>query len=160
MGFFGVVRTVIACFLLLIAAFFTVPLIWRTIDDADMFVLLGLPPGVIGVAMLRSVRRERKRLAQEDADAREVALLRLADAEGGTLTATQVASRLSWQMGSALDALRAVEDAGPVQSTMTDEGVLVFEFREIIHDPARKPASLPPEPAAASSVTEAAEPAG
>lgn len=157
-GFFRIVRTVVACFLLLIFAFFMITAAGQR-SDAPIFVLLALPPGIIAAAMLRSVVRERKRVAQQDADDREVAVLRLAEAEGGTLTATQVASRLGWPMEMALTTLRAVEDAGPVSSTVTGEGVLLFQFPEVIHHPAWRAASpAAPEPVAASS-PERVEPA-
>jgi hypothetical protein len=143
---FRLVRMVVACILLLAFAALMIPTFAMSEDWRMPFVFV-LPAGVVGAVMLRGVLRERKRVAQADADAREVAVLRLAQAEGGALTATQVAARLGWPLETALATLRAAEDAGPVISTVSDAGVLVFEFRELTHHPARLRAATD-EPAA------------
>lgn len=160
-GFFTIVRALIACFLLLLFAAAMLTAIQEE-DDRAIFFLLSLPVGVTGGLMLRGVLRDRKRAAQADADYRELAVLRLAEAEGGTLTVSQVAARLGWPMEMALAALREVEDAAPVTSTVTSDGVLVFEFLELVHDPTRPPtrpsaSPAPPEPAAASPAAVARE---
>lgn len=147
---FRIVRTVAACILLLVFAA-SMYLAFTQAEDWRLPFVIFLPAGVVGVAMLRGVLRERKRVAQADADAREVAVLRLAQAEGGTLTATQAATRLGCPMETALATLRAVEDGSRIISRVTKDGVLVFEFRELIHDAARRSASLAaPAPAGAS----------
>ncbi len=144
---FRIVRTVIACLLLLLFVAILYPTFTQAEDWRMPFVVF-LPAGVVGAAMLRGVLRERKRVAREEAAAREVALLRLADAEGGILTATQIATRLAWPMKTAVATLRAVEDGGAVTSTVTDDGVLAFEFRELMHH-----AALPgPEPDAHAAI--------
>ena len=156
-AFFRSVRMGVACLLLLIFAAVQYPTFVLAEDWRFPFVIF-LPAGIVGAVMLRGVRRERKRLARQDADSREVAVLRMAVREGGTLTATQVVTRMSWPMEMALETLRAVEDGGRVTSRVTAEGVLVFEFREAMYDAARAAASLAPaEPATADPV--AAEPA-
>ena len=143
---FRIVRTVVACLLLLIFVAVLYPTFQA--EDWRMPFVIFLPAGVVGAAMLRGVLRERKRVAREEAAAREVAVLRLANAEGGILTATQIATRLAWPMETAVATLRAVEDGGAVTSTVTDDGVLVFEFRELMHHPA-----LPrPEPDAHTAI--------
>lgn len=135
-AFFRLVRTVVACLLLLIFVGILYPTFALAEDWRFPFVIF-LPAGVVGSAMLRGVLRERKRLAREDAEAREVAVLRLAVKEGGALTATQVAARLGCPIDTALATLRALEDSGHVKSAVTGNGVLVFEFREVMHDLAR-----------------------
>lgn len=146
---FRLVRMVVACMLLLSFAALMIPTFGMAEDWRMPFVVF-LPAGVVGAAMLRGVLRERRRVAQADADAREVAVLRLAQAEGGALTATQVATRLGWPLETALATLRAAEDAGPVASTVSEKGVLVFEFRELTHHPARlRPATEEPAAVAA-----------
>jgi small-conductance mechanosensitive channel len=144
---FRIVRTVIACLLLLIFVAILYPT-FALAEDWRMPFVVFLPAGVVGAAMLRGVLRERRRVAREEAATREVAVLRLADAERGVLTATQIATRLAWPMETAVATLRAVEDSGVVTSTVTDDGVLVFEFRELIPHPA-----LPrPEPDAHAAI--------
>jgi hypothetical protein len=145
---FRLVRMVVACILLLAFATLMIPT-FATAEDWRMPFVVFLPAGVVGAVMLRGVLRERKRVAQADADSREVAVLRLAQAEGGALTATQVATRLGWPLETALATLRAVEDAGPVVSTVSEKGVLVFEFRELTH-PARLRAATDEPPAIAA----------
>ena len=129
---FRLVRMVVAGILRCSFAVLMVPT-FAMAEDWRMPFVVFLPAGLVGAAMLRGVLRERKRVAQADADAREVAVLRLAQAEGGALTATQVAARLGWPLETALTTLRAVEEAGPVISTVSEKGVLVFEFRELTH---------------------------
>lgn len=146
---FRIVRTVVGCLLLLLFIGLMYPVFTEAQDWRFSFVIV-LPAGVVGAAMLRGVMRERKRVAREDADAREVAVLRLAQAEGGTLTATQVATRLGWPMETALATLRAVEDGSHVFSSFTRDGVLVFEFRELIHDASRR--SVSPAPSEADAL--------
>lgn len=135
-AFFRLVRTVVACLLLLIFAGILYPTFALAEDWRLPFVVF-LPAGVVGAALLQAVLRERKRLAREDAEAREVAVLRLAGVEDGALTATLVAARLGWPLETAVATLRALEDGGAVASAVTRDGVLVFEFREVMHDLAR-----------------------
>ena len=143
-AFFRIVRTIIACLLLLLYAGLLY-VVFNEAEDWRLSFVIVLPAGVVGAAMLRGVLRERKRMAREDVDYREVAVLRLAEAEGGTLTATQVSTRMAWPVEMALATLRAVEDDGPVVSAVTDEGVLVFEFRELMHHSERlRPAADAP----------------
>ncbi len=139
-AFFRIIRILVACALLLLGAVLLMPAI-EDIREWPVAALGTAPAWLIAALMLRGIWRERKREAQADDDYREVTVLRLAAAEGGVLTATRVASRLGWPMEMALATLRAVEEAGPVSSTVTDQGVLVFEFREIIHDPRRSRAA-------------------
>ncbi|HEX5871629.1 MAG TPA: hypothetical protein VFY65_14480, partial [Longimicrobium sp.] len=80
-GFFWIVRALIACFLLLLFAAAMLTAIQEA-DDRAIFFLMGLPVGVTGGLMLRGVLRDRKSAAQTDADYRELAVLRLAEAEG------------------------------------------------------------------------------
>lgn len=150
--FFRIVRTLVACALLLLGAVLLMPVIAK-IGNWPVAALGTAPAWLIAALMLRGILRERKREAQADDDYREVTVLRLAAAEGGVLTATRVASRLGWPMEMALATLRAVEDAGPVNSVMTDQGVLVFEFRELIHDPRRARPQPEAVPAAAEERT-------
>jgi|GEM_PF-4565263 len=68
---------------------------------------------------------------------RQLDVLRLAEAEGGQLTASQAAARLGWPMHAALATLRSLEDGVHVTTVVPEEGVRVFEFPEIIHGSGR-----------------------
>lgn len=57
--------------------------------------------------------------------------------EDGRLTATEVASRLGWTIPQAKAVLDSLEDGLRVWSVPSEEGVMVYEFREVIHDPDR-----------------------
>lgn len=69
-------------------------------------------------------------------------VLRLAAARDGVLTVTDVAAALSWPMPRAEKVLNSLEDGLRVASTVTDEGVIVYEFRELMHAPRVKAAEM------------------
>lgn len=144
-AFFRIVRTITGCILLLIGAVLTLP-VANDVEDWPVAVGLGAPTVLAGVLVLLRVRRDRKRAQQEEGDEREVALLRLAASGDGELTATELAARLGWPMETAVATLRSVEDGVRITSTLTQEGVLLFQFREVMHDPTRVPADPPAEP--------------
>ena len=60
-------------------------------------------------------------------------VLRLAGDRGGRLTVTEVASSLGWPLRRAEKVLNSLEDGLRVASTVTDQGVIVYEFRELMH---------------------------
>lgn len=62
-------------------------------------------------------------------------VLRLAAQRNGVLTVTDVAAALSWPMPRAEKVLNSLEDGLRVASSVTDEGVIVYEFRELMHAP-------------------------
>ena len=62
-------------------------------------------------------------------------VLRLAATRSGVLTVTDVAAALSWPMPRAEKVLNSLEDGLRVASSVTDEGVIVYEFRELMHAP-------------------------
>jgi hypothetical protein len=77
--------------------------------------------------------------ANSDREARRAALvsslqlpvLKLASARGGRLTVTQVAAELGWTLRRAEKVLHSLDDGLRVDSEVTDEGVIVYEFREL-----------------------------
>lgn len=111
-----------------------------------------------GGLIVRGLRRDTKKEERRGQIERQLAVLRLADSGDGSLTATEVATRLGWPIGTALETLRSLDDGVRVTSTVTDEGIILFEFLELIHDPTRRkkpPAAIAaaesnaPRPAAA-----------
>lgn len=59
-------------------------------------------------------------------------VLLLARERGGTLTATDVAAELDLTLNGAERVLLSLDDGFRIRSEVTDEGLLVFEFREIL----------------------------
>jgi hypothetical protein len=60
-------------------------------------------------------------------------ILRLASARGGTLTVTEVAADLNLGLSAAEKILTSMDDGFRVRSEISDEGVLYYEFPEILH---------------------------
>lgn len=110
-----------------------------------LFVLVGLGGGdgrsmwffsaavAFGLAWLimRPVRRDPR-------IQRQLAVLRLAEAEDGQLTVTEIAAKLGWSLEVAKATMMSMEDGVRVTTSFTDEGVMLYEFPELIHDPGRK----------------------
>ncbi len=63
--------------------------------------------------------------------AREHAILDLAEKRGGRLTATEVARALRISVGEADAALTAMADGSRVSAEVSDDGVVVYDFREL-----------------------------
>ena len=64
-------------------------------------------------------------------------IIQLAMEHGGVLTVTDVAADLEVTMAEAEQGLTAMDDGVRVTSTVTEDGVIVYEFKEIIHRQAR-----------------------
>lgn len=60
-------------------------------------------------------------------------ILKLAGKRGGSLTVTEVASDLSLSLPAAEKALVGMDDGFRVRSEITDEGIIVYEFPEVLH---------------------------
>ena len=84
-----------------------------------------------------------RRSAQEEREARRAALiaslqppvLKLAGERRGQLTVTEVAAELGWTLPRAEKVLESLNDGLRVDSRVTDEGVIVYEFRELLGSP-------------------------
>jgi hypothetical protein len=76
-------------------------------------------------------RREERRAAL--LQALQLPVLKLAAERRGRLTVTEVASALGWGLPRAEKVLNSLEDGLRVASEVTDEGVIVYEFRELMH---------------------------
>jgi hypothetical protein len=98
-------------------------------------VLFGLAAGGGGVAVVRKAERDREERRQVLLTALQQPVLRLAGERGGRLTVTQVAAAFSWPIPRAEKVLNSLEDGLRVASDVTDEGVIVYEFRELMHAP-------------------------
>lgn len=98
-------------------------------------LLFGAAAGVGGWIAHRAAVHER--------DARRAALLaelqldvlRLAGERGGRLTVTEVAAALGWTLKRAEKVLASLDDGYRVDSEVTDDGVIVYEFLELLRAP-------------------------
>jgi hypothetical protein len=88
-----------------------------------------------GALMLRSASTAREERRQALLVALQQPVLRLAGQQGGRLTVTQTASLLNWPIRRAEKVLNSLEDGLRVSSDVTNEGVIVYEFRELMHAP-------------------------
>jgi hypothetical protein len=108
--------------------------------DGDWKVPLFSAVVAAGVAtlLLRSAWQDEERAATVARGDRQLAVLRLAESEDGQLTVTEVAAKLGWSIDDADATLRSLDDGVRVTTTVTDEGVMLYDFPELIHDPGRK----------------------
>ncbi len=106
------------------------------IADAEIAAgLMGLAAGGGGYAVVRKAEGDREARRQSLLTALQQPVLRLAGERGGRLTVTQVATAFSWPLPRAEKVLDSLEDGLRVASDVTDEGVIVYEFRELVHAP-------------------------
>jgi hypothetical protein len=108
--------------------------------DGDWKVPLFCAIVAAGVAtlLLRSAWQEEESTAETARGERQLAVVRLAESEDGQLTVTEVAAKLGWSIDDAAATLRSLDDGVRVTTTVTDEGVILYDFPELIHDPGRK----------------------
>lgn len=118
---------------------------------AAMFTVIGLGAGeavpiVIaamaaagGVALQRSANGDRELRRAQLVTSLQLPVLKLAAERGGQLTVTQVAAELGWPLRRAEKILHSLDDGLRVDSEVTDEGVIVYQFREL-----RAPGEEPP----------------
>ncbi len=115
------------------------------VTDFDMGGLMSVILfGGGGALLWRGAEKDRSIARQGVLGQLQLEVLALAR-EDGTLTVTEVASRLRWPMDRAATVLDSLEDGLRICSTPSDAGVIVYEFRELIHDPdhARLPSAPP-----------------
>lgn len=86
----------------------------------------------LGALSVRAGARNMQKAVAEDARARELAVLELAEKEGGVLTATQVAQAFGMTAKEA-DAMltEMVGDGSRISVDVDEEGVLTYVFREL-----------------------------
>jgi hypothetical protein len=109
--------------------------------------LAGLALGALstlgGALLVRAAGRARDERRRQIVGALQRPVLRLAAARGGRLTASTVAAELGWSLARSKKILDSLElsDALRVSSEVTDEGVIVYEFYELLDSPGQR--SLP-----------------
>jgi hypothetical protein len=102
------------------------------VEEPEVIVIAGMAAGAGFFLQTRArALREERRAALLVALQQPV--LRLAGERAGRLTVTEVASSLGWPLRRAEKVLNSLEDGLRVASDVTNEGVIVYEFRELMH---------------------------
>lgn len=104
--------------------------------------LFGLAAAGGGAALQSVARKEREARRAALLSSLQMPVLALAAERRGRLTVTETAAALGWPLPRAEKVLDSLEDGLRVNSEVTDEGVIVYEFRELAHG--RGPQQLPP----------------
>jgi hypothetical protein len=97
-----------------------------------VMVVWGVLAGVGAFLLHRASRRARDQRRQALIARLQQDVLRLAGEKRGRLTVTEVASSLAWPMARAEKVLNSLDDGWRVNSTVTDEGMIVYEFLELL----------------------------
>lgn len=107
-------------------------LITLGIGEAEFILIaLGMVAALGGVGLHRGANLARERRREALLSALQLNVLRLAGERQGRLTVTEVATALAWPMRRAEKVLNSLDDGWRVNSIVTDEGLIVYEFREL-----------------------------
>ncbi|HEX5724115.1 MAG TPA: hypothetical protein VFX98_01545 [Longimicrobiaceae bacterium] len=140
-----------AIFLFILAAIFA--LIGIGEGTGMLLVMAGMTAagGYFAFQGARSAREQRRNALITSL---QLPVLQLAGRRKGVLTVTQVAAELGWTLPRAEKVLNSLDDGLRVSSDVTDEGVIVYYFRELMHPPATPPllAEAPPRDSAQSQL--------
>ena len=104
-------------------------------DGAVEAVVFGTVVGALGTGTLWwgiQARETRRRAIMARLQRR---VLLLATEKGGTLTVTRVAASLNLSLSAAEEVLDGMDDGLRVRSEVTNEGIIVYEFPELLHNP-------------------------
>ena len=104
-------------------------------DAAVEAVVFGTVAGALGTGTLWwgiQARETRRRAIMARLQRR---VLLLATEKGGTLTVTGVAASLNLSLSAAEEVLDRMDDGLRVRSEVTNEGIIVYEFPELLHNP-------------------------
>ncbi len=126
----GLLRRVFGVGLVLLA---TILIVAGIVEGTPEAVLTGSIMGATGTGSfwwgLRALNERRKALMQR----LQQRVLRLARHRGGTLTVTEVAADLSLSLPAAEKVMVSMDDGFRVRSEISKEGVLYYEFPEVLH---------------------------
>jgi hypothetical protein len=123
---------------------FAVMMIIVAVAEAELVAgMFGAAAGAGGWLLQRSANQAREERRAALLAELQMPVLRLAREHDGRLTVTEVATALGWPMRRAERVLESLEDGLRVNSEVTDEGVIVYEFLELRHAPRRLTGSEP-----------------
>jgi hypothetical protein len=105
-----------------------------------------LMAGAGGFLLHRSANEDRERRREALLQSLHLPVLRLAAKRGGRLTVTQVAQDLGWTLPRAEKVLQSMEDGYRVIGDVTPEGVIVYDFPELMQLPPAPPPRIDPTP--------------
>lgn len=129
----------------IILALFSMLMLFVTIEEGEPVAFFMAAMAGTGAWFAYSAarkRRERRREALIQSLQQHV--LKLAGERGGLLTVTEVASSLGWSLPRAEKVLNSLEDGLRIVSEVTNEGVIVYEFREVRHAELLRAIPAPP----------------
>ena len=115
------------------------------VETEAVVAVLGLLATAGGVALHLQANEEREERRAALISALQTPVLELAADRGGRLTVTEVAAALRWPLRRAEKVLHSLDDGWRVSSDITDEGVIVYEFRELLLGHGNPPDLLPDE---------------
>ncbi len=95
--------------------------------------MFGLAAAGGGAGLQTIARREREARRAALLSNLQLPVLALAAERRGRLTVTETAAALGWPLPRAEKVLNSLEDGLRVNSEVTEEGVIVYEFRELAH---------------------------
>jgi len=120
-------------------------------DEPGVIFFLMVLFGGVAWWISGSLRREKEAVSAQAEDQEVLAQLKhatiqLAMKHDGVLTVTDVATDLQMTLEDAEYVLTSLDDGVRVTSTVSEEGVIVYEFKEVMHRQARLKAATPPAP--------------
>ena len=139
----GLNRRVLGIAMVLMAAF---AIVMGIVNYEGAVVAAGGVLGAVGTGTFfwgwRALQDRRVALT----NALERRVLQLATRHGGTLMVTEVAAELDLSLPAAERVLTGMDDGFRVRSDVTDEGILLFEFPEVLHRQRLASPEAPPPP--------------
>jgi hypothetical protein len=125
-------KRVFSWMLFTLAAFFTVMGIATEAPPALMFAVLFAGAGFL---LRRSGNEDRIRRRDAILQSLQRPVLQLAAKRKGTLTVTEVAAEFGWSIPRSEKVLQSLEDGYRVMGDVTSEGVIVYNFLELVPAP-------------------------
>jgi ribosomal protein S27AE len=117
---------------------FAVIMIIGAIVSAELApALFAAAAGAGGWMLQRSANQAREERRAALLSELQLQVLQLAREYQGRLTVTEVAGAMGWPLRRAEKVLHSLDDGLRVNSEVTDEGVIVYEFLEVMHGPRR-----------------------
>jgi hypothetical protein len=107
------------------------------VETDAIAIVMGVMSGVGAVALHQVAKRARETRRQALIASLQMPVLKLAADRGGKLTVTEVAAEMNWSIHRAEKVLNSLDDGWRVSSEITDDGVIVYEFRELLFGPPR-----------------------